>query len=98
MSAITPIIPVYRERLLRREETRILTAARQPGFQSDPGIAAQLQAYAYAEDLNDLHDVTAAKYEDTALSHRAPVHRDYAAKAHQLKLLALDVLEVLIRQ
>jgi hypothetical protein len=97
MSAIAPIIPVYRERLLRREETRILTVARQPGFQSDPAIAAQLQAYAFAENLHDIHDVTAAKYEDTDLSHRVPIHRDYAEKAHQLKLLALDILETLTR-
>jgi uridylate kinase len=91
-----PIIPIHRERLLRTEEARILTVARQPGFKATPAVAAQLAAYTYAEDLYDIHDVTAGKYaEHPTQAHRADMHRNYAAQAHQLKLLALDTLSTL---
>ncbi len=92
------IIPIHRERLLRTEEARILTVARQPGFKSEPAVAANLAAYSFAEDLHDIHDVTAGKYDGHPNhGHRADMHRTYAAKAHQLKLLALDTLDHLTR-
>lgn len=95
---MTPIIPIHRERLLRTEEARILTVARQPGFKANPAIAAQLTAYEFAEDLHDIH----ATYENHFLSraandHRALTHRTLHEKAHQLKLLALDTLDHLTR-
>lgn len=93
---MTPIIPIPREQYLRKDESRILTVARQPGSRANPAIAAQLAAYSHAEDLHNIHEVTAGKYEDTHLAHRAPMHRDYATKAHQLKLLALETLSQLI--
>ncbi len=93
---MSPIIPIHQERILRTEEARILTVARQPSFKAQPGIAANLTAYTYAEDLFDIHDTTAGKYaEHPTQAHRADLHRTYAAQAHQLKLLALHNLHQL---
>jgi hypothetical protein len=93
-----PIIPIHIERLLRTDEARILTVARQPSFKAIPAIAAQLTAYSYAEDLHDIHET----YENHFLSnanndHRALAHRILHEKAHQLKLLALQNLQELTR-
>jgi len=93
-----PIIPIHRERILRTEEARILTVARQPGFKSDPPVARQLAAYSAAEDLFDIHETYenhfTNKVKDTT---RAASHADLKQKAHQLKMLALDTLDYLIR-
>ena len=93
---MTSIIPIHREQILRQEEARILTVARQPSARANPAIAAQLAAHEAAEDLHAIHDVTANKYEGSQYAHRVPMHREYAAKAHQLKLLALETLSNLI--
>lgn len=92
------IVPIHIERNLRQEEARILTVARQPSFKTIPAVAANLIAYSNAEDLHDIHEVAAGKYEGTQLAHRAEMHRGYAAKAHQLKLLALQTLQLLTAQ
>jgi hypothetical protein len=95
---MTPIIPIHRERILRTEEARILTVARQPGFKSDTAVAAQLAAYSAAEDLFDIHETYenhfTSKFQDNT---RAASHADLKQKAHQLKLLALDTLDQLTR-
>jgi hypothetical protein len=93
-----PIIPIHTERLLRTDEARILTVARQPSFKAIPEVSANLTAHEYAEDLYDIH----ATYEDHFLSRacedpRAARHGGLKQKAHQLKLLALHNLQELTR-
>jgi hypothetical protein len=93
-----PIIPIHIERLLRTDEARILTVARQPSFKASPAIAANLIAYSHAEDLHDIHETYenhfTNKVKDTT---RAASHADLKQKAHQLKLLALQNLQELTR-
>lgn len=94
---ITTIIPVHREQFLRTQESRLITAAGQPGVKSDPAIAAQLAAHSFAEDLEEMH----ATYEEHFLKRgdlafRAEQHTRLKQQAAQLKLLALETLHNLL--
>lgn len=95
---ITPLISHTREQYLRKEETRIRSLASNilATGSPDPSIRAALDAVIYAEDLHDIHDVTAKFYSAKEIPHRAENHQRYAAKAWQLKLRALDQLAHLV--
>jgi hypothetical protein len=90
---IESLVSVHREQILRQEEARILTIARLPSNKLHKDIAAQLAAYSHAEDLFNIHEIAADKYEMSATPHREAMHRTFAAQAHQLKLLALDSID-----
>jgi hypothetical protein len=94
---IAPLVAHTREQYLRKEESRIRSAATTIlAGGPDPGIRAALDAVIYAEDLHDIHDVTAAYYRDRGIAHKDRTHVRYAASAWQLKLRALDQLAHLV--
>lgn len=96
-SEIEIIIPLHREQFLRREESRLLTAARQPGAKANPEIAAQLAAHSHAEELEDIHAVYESHFLSRACNDpRATRHTRLKHCAHQLKLLALETLSRLL--
>jgi hypothetical protein len=93
----TPAVSHAREQYLRKEEGRIRSAA--AGLQAagaDPTITAELDDIIAAEDLFDLHDVTADYYREKSVPHREKIHRRHAAEAARFKLRALDRLAHLV--
>jgi predicted transcriptional regulator len=96
IKTIAPIVPVHAEQFLTKEEARILTIARQPSNKANPAVTAQLAAYSFAEDLEDIHAAAKTNYERREINHRAELHNAYRQQAKQLKLLALQTLSNLI--
>ena len=96
-SEIARLVPHPREVFLRQNEARILSAAAALlAADRDPAIAAAQEAVLFADDLYDIHDVTAKFYVTKEIPHRVENHQRYAAKAMQLKLRALDQLAHLV--
>lgn len=94
---IAPLVPLPRETYLRQHEARIRSAATAAlAGGPDPVIRAALDAVCYAEDLFDIHDVTAEFYRERRITHKQDTHTRYAATAMQLKLRALDQLSHLV--
>lgn len=96
MKTIEPIVQVHAEQFLCKEEARILTVARLPSNKAIPAIVAQLAAYSYAEDLEDIHAAAEKNYERRQVPHHQQLHNAYKQQAKQLKLLALQTLSTLI--
>lgn len=91
------LVSAAREPYLRKEESRIRSAATSVlAAGPDPIIRAALDAVIFAEDLHDIHDVTASYYRDRGIAHKDRTHARYAATAMQLKLRALDQLAHLV--
>ena len=96
-SEITRLVPHPREVFLRQNEARIHSAAAALlAADRDPAIAAAQDAVLFAEDLYEIHDVTAKYYADKKIPHRVENHQRYAKKAMHLKLRALDQLAHLV--
>lgn len=94
---ISRLVTHPREQFLRKEEGRIFSAATALlGASRDPEIIAALDAVQFADDLFEIHDVTAKFYEEKNIPHRVANHRRYAGKAAQLKFRALDQLHHLV--
>lgn len=93
---IPRLVPHPREVYLRQNETRIRSAAASvlASGTPDPAVSAALDAVIFAEDLFDIHEIATEKY--ISKPHHAQLHRDWAAKAMQLKLRALDQLAHLV--
>lgn len=90
------LISPPREQYLRKEETRIRSAAiAMLAAGPSPDIRAALDAVLHAEDLFDIHDVTATFYGQRGQVARNENHTRYANQAMQLKLRALDQLSYL---
>lgn len=96
MKTIAPIVPVHAEQFLTKEEARILTVARQPSNKENPAVVAQLAAYSYAVDLEDICAATEKNYERREVPHYREMYSLYRQEAKQLKLLALQTLHNLI--
>lgn len=96
MKTIEPIIPVHAEQYLTKEEARILTVARLPSNKANPAVVAQLAAYSFAEDLEDIHAAAEKNYERREIPHHQQLHNAYKQQAKHLKLLALQTLSNLI--
>lgn len=95
-ATITPLLALPRETYLRQNEARIRSAAASIlAAGPDTSIRAALDAVIYAEDLFDIHDVTASYYRERGLVHKDRTHTRFAAAAMQLKLRALDQLAYL---
>lgn len=95
---IPRLLAAPREVYLRQNETRIRSVASNilAGGNPDPAIVAALDAVHFAEDIFDIHDITAKHYSEKRIPHRAESHQRYANKAMQLKLRALDQLAHLV--
>lgn len=95
---MTPVVSHPREQYLRKDEARIRSVAAGliASGTPDPAISAEIDDILAAEDLFDLHDVTATFYQDKKVPHRADIHRRHAAQAQRLKLRALDRLAHLV--
>ncbi len=96
MKTIEPIVPVHTEQYLTKEEARILTIARLPSNKENPAVLAQLAAYSYAVDLEDICAATEKNYERRLVPHYQEMYGLYRQEAKQLKLLALQTLSNLI--
>lgn len=87
-----------REVYLRQNEGRIRSAA--SGLLArglpDPEISAALNAVHFAEDLYEIHNDTAPKFQQRGKPHLVQIHEDHAARAMQLKFRALDQLAHLV--
>ena len=96
IKAIEPIVPVHAEQFLTKEEARILTVARLPSNKANPAVVAQLAAYSYAVDLEDICSATEGNYERRQIPHYQQMYSALRQQAKQLKLLALQTLSNLI--
>lgn len=96
IKAIEPIVPVHAEQFLTKEEARILTVARQPSNKANPAIVAQLAAYSYAVDLEDICAATEGNYRRRVVPHYEQMYSALRQQAKQLKLLALQTINNLI--
>ena len=96
IKAIEPIVPVHAEQFLTKEESRILTVARQPSNKANPAIVAQLAAYSYAVDLEDVMCATEGNYKRREITHYVEMYSALRQQAKQLKLLALQTINNLI--
>lgn len=91
--SIEPLVSHPREQYLRKEETRIRSAAIAIlASGPDTNLRASLDAVLHAEDLYEIHAETAKYYTQRGQTMRTATHTRYAAQAHQLKLRALDQL------
>lgn len=94
---IPRLVSAAREAYLRKQEGRIRSVATTVlAAGPDPIIRAALDAVIFAEDLHDIHDVTATYYHERGVGHKDRTHARYAAAAMQLKLRALDQLAHLV--
>lgn len=91
------LVSAPREQYLRKEETRIRSAAiAMLAGGPSPDIRAALDAVLHAEDLYDIHDVTATFYGQRGQVTKNENHTRYATQAMQLKLRSLDQLSFLV--
>jgi hypothetical protein len=91
------LVSAPREQYLRKEETRIRSAAiAMLAAGPSPDIRAALDAVLHAEDLYDIHDETAKFYQQRSQPVRVETHTRYASQAMQLKLRSLDQLSFLV--
>lgn len=96
IQTIEPIIQVPAEQYLTKEESRILTVARQPSNKAIPAVRDQLAAYSYAVDLEDICAATEKNYARREVPHYEKMYGLYRQQAKQLKLLALQTISNLI--
>jgi hypothetical protein len=87
------LVPVAREQFLRRDEGRIRSVALL-AEKSDPAIKNHLAIVLMAEDLQDVHEAAACRFQNTGNTAFAEAHRRFAQQAIQIRLHHLDLLSL----